>query len=217
MDSTPDSILSTWARGATADSRLIEEQYDILAGTYDQTLAEWEYDAPQVAARLLRGWAPADSKVLDAGCGTGLTGTALRQHGFENIVGVDISSASLEMARAKRVYRDVHKADLSRPLPFRDDGFDAVECIGVLTYIDSPDLLREFCRVVRPEGWIVFSFREDIFRQRSYDRVLRDLEALGRWREHHVTEPLPYLPKNEAYATEIRVQYFAYQVCCFGR
>merc|ERR1719336_2879869 len=44
------------------------------------------------------------TKVLDLGCGTGMAGRALRKVGFlgSNIVGVDISPKSVEMA--KEVY-----------------------------------------------------------------------------------------------------------------
>lgn len=213
MDQTPAKLLSRWSKCPSTDSGKVEEEYDIFSKTYDGTLRGWQYKAPEVGAELLKEFVPVESKILDAGCGTGLTGLALKQHGFENIIGVDISGASLEVARKKEVYRELHQVDLQMPLPFRDNEFDAVECIAVLGHIEAPSLLYEFCRVVRPGGYVVFSQREDICYERNYENMLRGIEESELWRRKCVTEPMLYLPKNEDYAERIKVQYFVYEVC----
>ena len=48
--------------------------------------------------------------ILDVACGTGLVGEYMREHGYNNIDGVDFSPAMLERARERAVYRslDVH-------------------------------------------------------------------------------------------------------------
>merc|ERR1712232_912355 len=59
--------------------------YDEWADTYDLTLASWGYDAPQKTVELVEQHLDVDAshaKVLDVGCGTGLTGRALSQQGF---------------------------------------------------------------------------------------------------------------------------------------
>ena len=38
------------------------------------------------------------SRILDAACGSGLTGTALRDLGYENIEGIDISAGLLALS-----------------------------------------------------------------------------------------------------------------------
>ncbi len=48
---------------------------------------------------------------------------------------LDISQASLEIARQCGEYDSVEHADLQQPLPFEDDWVDALVCVGVMTYL----------------------------------------------------------------------------------
>ncbi len=213
MDKTPVEILSLWAEGASTNSNQIEEEYDILAETYDETLRDWQYESPRIAAELMKEFVSNESKILDAGCGTGLTGTSLRKEGYNNIIGVDVSGTSLEIARKSDAYADLRKLDMQKPMPFQDNEFDAVECIGVLTYIENTSLLDEFCRIVRPGGHVVFSQREDLYHQRGYEIKLREMEESALWKRKFISEPAPYLPENADYGEKIKVQYFVYEIC----
>ena len=81
-----------------------------------------------------RNYVPTDSRILDAACGSGLTGTALRNLGYTSIVGVDISEASLRLAQRTGAHERVQQVDMQDyPLPFGDDAFHAVCFIGALT------------------------------------------------------------------------------------
>ena len=56
--------------------------YDSWASTYDQTLRDWGYEAPERVARLVAEFASSAIStpglpVFDCGCGTGMTGVAL--------------------------------------------------------------------------------------------------------------------------------------------
>src|SRR6056297_847023 len=88
-----------------SDSGEIEKYYDDWATDYDRTLAEWRYEAPTRAAEILRARLGPDAVILDAGCGTGLTGKALADAGFTTFDGIDLSSRSLEGAAEHGVYR----------------------------------------------------------------------------------------------------------------
>ncbi len=59
---------------------------------------------------------------------------------------------------------------------FNPTEFDAVECIAALSHVEAPSLLHEFCRVVRPGGYVVFSQREGVYYERNYGNVLRAIE-----------------------------------------
>ena len=119
----------------------------------------------------------------------------------------------MQIARKTGAYADLHKVDLQKPLPFGDNEFDAVNCIGVLTYIEGIFLLHEFCRIVSPGGHIVFSQRDDMFYERDYAAKLRDMVESGLWKQRFKSKPKPYLPKNADYGENIKVQYFVYEVC----
>ena len=54
--------------------------------------------------------------MLDVGCGTGLVGRALRARGYAGrIAGLDLSQASLEIAREGGAYDSLEQADLQQP------------------------------------------------------------------------------------------------------
>ena len=96
----PDADDHAWLRQGSTSSTDVEKSYDGWAPTYNKTLADWGYRAPEEAARILRSSIAKNSVILDAGCGTGLTGAALRGAGFKGpIDGLDISTESLETAK----------------------------------------------------------------------------------------------------------------------
>jgi len=187
----------------------VAEYYDDWAEDYDGTLARWQYQAPERAAALLRSALDPGSVILDAGCGTGLTGKALARAGFDTVDGIDVSRRSLEQAAESGVYRSLEYVDMQKPpLPFDNDSYDGLMCVGVLTYLpDSAGILGEFCRVVRPGGAMVLTQRSDILEERDFPGVLKDLESRGLMREAHVSEPQPYLPENEEFGDRILVCY----------
>lgn len=198
----------------STESPIVEEYYDDWAEKYDETLADWNYRAPEEAAAILREHLGPGAEILDAGCGTGLTGLATSRAGFTVIDGNDLSSKSLDEARKLNVYRTLEQVDMQKlPLPVESDAYDGLECIGVLTYLpDSEPLLRELCRVVRPGGVVVLTQRDDIFEERDFGSVLRTLESEGLWKILEVSEPRPYLPGNDEFADRIRVHFITCRV-----
>jgi predicted TPR repeat methyltransferase len=202
-----------WAGKPSADPREVMRQYDEFAAVYDETLlSRWGYRAPAAAAQLLARHVPLRSIVLDAGCGTGLTGSELHRVGFDSVHGGDISSSSLQIAASKGVYRSLVRADLLKPLPFLSGRFDAAICVGVLSYISGDGLLRELCRVTRKGGVILLSHRTDLIAARSFGDLLRRLETDGLWAPLAQSGKLPYLPGHPDFGDKIQVQYFVFSV-----
>ncbi|MDP6689766.1 MAG: class I SAM-dependent methyltransferase, partial [Alphaproteobacteria bacterium] len=171
--------------------------------------------APADAARLLSATVPRDGRILDAGCGTGLTGAALKAAGFSGpIDGIDISQTSLQQAEGHGVYRKLQQADMQQlPLDIPDDAYDGLFCIGVLTYVpDTEAVLRDFARVVQKGGTVLISQRNDLFEERNYASVIEALAKAGIFSNVKVTEPQPYLPGNPDFGAEILVIYAALEV-----
>jgi predicted TPR repeat methyltransferase len=196
------------------DSVEIEKYYDEWAGDYDRTLVEWRYEAPRRAAEILAAHLDRDGVILDAGCGTGLTGKALADADFAVFDGIDLSSRSIDAAARHGVYRRLKQVNMQElPLPFDDDSYDGLECIGVLTYLpDSQEIFGEFCRIVRPGGVVVMTQRNDLYQERDFDRVLEAVEGMGLWRILEITDPEPYLPENAEFADRIMVHYITCRV-----
>lgn len=196
-------------RNLSSNSEDIAEYYDEWAEDYDQTLAQWRYEAPGQAAARLSAMLDPDSVVLDAGCGTGLTGRALAEAGFSTIDGMDVSRRSLDVAAEHGIYRALQHADMQKlPLPCADDSYDGLICIGVMTYLpDSLGTLREFCRLLKPGGAMVVTQRTDIFQERDFPAVLEQLESQGLIQDVNISDPQPYLPENEEFGDEVMVHY----------
>ena len=114
------------------------------------------YDQPEVLGLLPVLEARA---VLDAGCGPGAYFESLIARGAE-ITGIDGSAEMLRHARTQ--FGDdvrLFEHDLAEPLDFLDDdSFDVVICALMIHYLADPvPMLREFHRVLRPNGHLIVS------------------------------------------------------------
>ena len=199
----------SWLTKLSTDSQETTEYYDAWAENYNETLAQWNYQSPTIMATMLKREVPADGRVLDAGCGTGLSGKALNIAGFRRVTGIDISQASLDVAAQAGSYERLLQVNMQQvPLPLQTDEFAAVQCVGVLTYVPDTDaILGEFCRVVRPGGLVAFSQREDLFRERNVAGVMQTLADEGLLTLLSVSEPQAYLPGNVDYGDAVKVIY----------
>lgn len=213
MNDTQKTEDHLWLTIPSTKSEDVARQYDAWADKYNKDLEEWEYQTPAEAAEMLKIHLPESSKILDAGCGTGLTGNALMNAGFTDITGIDISKKSLSIAEQSGAYSRINQQDLqTQPFPYNESEFDAINCVGVLTYIKDPKpLFKEFCRIVRPGGYIVFTHREDLIDLYKYPEVLKELEKEGYWKNILTSEPKLYLPKNENFTNEIKVVFYVFQ------
>jgi len=197
-----------WLSQGSTSSADVRQSYDGWAGTYNDDLDAWDYRAPAKAAELLRDAVAPSSSLLDAGCGTGLVGQALRDAGFSGALdGIDLSPPSLEEARALGIYRDLRAANLQElPLSTGDNAYDAVICVGVLTYVpDSEAVLREFARLVRPGGVVLATQRDDLYRARAFDLTIQGLVDAAVFSEADIAAPEPYLPNNPDFGSVIKV------------
>ena len=207
--SPPNPNDHSWLTKLSTDSQETAAYYDAWAEGYDQTLAQWNYQSPTIVATMLKQEVPPDGRVLDAGCGTGLSGKALHAAGFRRLTGIDISQTSLDVAAQAGVYERLLQVNLQQmPLPLETDEFTAVQCVGVLTYIpDTATIMREFCRVVQPGGLVAFTQRQDLFNERNVARAMQTLADEGTWTPVSVSEPQVYLPGNADYADNVKVIY----------
>ncbi len=98
---------------------------------------------------------------LDLGCGTGFVGVALSDLPVVPLIGVDVSPRMLENAAAKRLYAELHEADLMRFLANDTRCWRLIVAADVLLYFGSLDgLLAAVQRRLEPGGWFVFSLEE---------------------------------------------------------
>ena len=122
----------------------------------------------------------ADKRVLDAACGEGY-GTALLADSAASIEAVDVSEQAIEHARQRYGHLQnvgFHLADCTA-LPFEDNEFDRVVSFETLEHLAEHDqLLAEFRRVLKPDGFLVLS---------SPDKATYS-DGQGTANEYHVKE-----------------------------
>ncbi|MGH6807289.1 MAG: class I SAM-dependent DNA methyltransferase, partial [Ensifer adhaerens] len=81
------------------------------------------------------------NRVLDLGCGTGLTGGALRDMA-EDITGIDLSENMVEIAHEKDLYETLYVAEAVDFLDDNDDEpFDLIVATDVLPYMGALEAL----------------------------------------------------------------------------
>jgi SAM-dependent methyltransferase len=105
---------------------------------------------------------PADlqwKSILDAGCGPGITTAYFLDRGAL-VTGIDYSEEMLSIARTRTEGKvKLMRHDLNQELNmFEASSFDIIYCSLVIHYIDDLTILfKEFSRVLRPGGILVFS------------------------------------------------------------
>ena len=135
------------------------DHYDGFAASYalenESSLVNAWYERP---AMIGLAGDVAGRRILDAGCGSGALFDALRAKGAV-VTGFDGSPAMLDLARQRLGDdADLQVADLGRPLPFADGGFDDVVASLVLHYFkDWTAPLAELRRVLKPGGRLLLS------------------------------------------------------------
>ncbi len=139
-----------------------QEFYQGWAAGYDAEIASNEYISPKRCAEALirhaaAPWAP----MMDLGCGTGISGLALKAAGFECIDGFDFSPAMLDKAAGKGLYRTLAIADLSKPLEIAEGAYQNAAAIGCITPEYMPaTVLDEILSKLPQGGCLVFSVND---------------------------------------------------------
>lgn len=157
--------------------------YQEWARTYDQEVGGNDYAQPvRCAEALLSLLTPENTEVLDVGCGTGLSGLALRRAGYPVLDGCDYSSEMLQRAGKTGAYRRLFETNLNAPpIDAGDGAYDAATCVGVFSFGHvSPDALGEILRVVKPGGPVIIGLNEMFYEKGDLTRKTAELQDAGR-------------------------------------
>jgi 2-polyprenyl-3-methyl-5-hydroxy-6-metoxy-1,4-benzoquinol methylase len=133
---------------------------------------------------------PSGARVLDAPCGGAAALTlALMERGF-NAIGADVDSEA-----ETRLGKAFAKVNLDAPLPWPDQGFDAVFSTEGIEHLENHfSFLREPCRVLKPGGMLVLTTpnitalrsRVRFFGSGFFGRDSRPLNETSRHPLHHI-------------------------------
>jgi len=133
-----------------ASDAYVEQVFDAFAASFDAQLEALGYRAPGLVVQALTAaGAPTGAlDIVDAGCGTGLCGPALRPYARQ-LAGCDLSEGMLRRAWSRQVYDVLHKAELTFYLETQPEAFDAVISADRLCYFGA---LEVVLAAAQPEG-----------------------------------------------------------------
>src|SRR2546423_919873 len=173
---------------------------DAIAGTVGETsrdldeyFVQGEQQVMEILASARRlGLDLKNGRALDFGCGIGRVTRALGKH-FAEVHGLDIAPSMIALAKA-------HNTDATRCQfhlhcdhqlgLFADDCFDLIVAINVFRYIPpvlTREYLREFMRVIKPDGLVYFETSEAAGLRKIFPRSL--LHVYRKFRQSHNSGP----------------------------
>ncbi|MCV6585112.1 MAG: methyltransferase domain-containing protein [Marinibacterium sp.] len=160
------------ARDAAGTRKL----YDDWAASYDAEVAENGYATPGRCADALAAHLGDPARpVLDFGCGTGLSGLALRSRGMTVIDGVDLSADMLRQAEAKGIYRTLRQIEAGVPLPHDRGDYAAISAIGVIGAGAAPITIFDgLMDGLGAGGLLVFSFNDHALEEPENEAKVQD-------------------------------------------
>lgn len=190
-------------------NRWLEETGGGRGPSYEQRFAELQRSGVDVhgEAALVASLVPAESRVLDAGCGTGRVAIELARRSYD-VAGVDVDASMLDVARSKAPQLPWHLADLGE-LDLAGSAFDLALLAGNVMVFVAPGtegaVVRRVASHVRRGGLVVagFSLQAGRLGLDSYDELAASagLRLLHRWA---TWDRQPYSPGGD-YAVSVHV------------
>jgi len=143
----------------------VRSLFDQYADTFDTALVQnLGYRGPSVLFEAVRSACQAHQKpdhfkqAIDLGCGTGLAAAAFAKM-VDRFIGIDLSSAMIEKARATGLYARLKVSDMLdglRTTP--DSGVELVLSADAMVYVaDLSSVLKEASRVLARGGLLAFT------------------------------------------------------------
>jgi ubiquinone/menaquinone biosynthesis C-methylase UbiE len=134
----------------------IEEHFDQVADAYTELRGDPDY-VEAVAAALARAVPLTGRRLLDLGCGSGTLLRAFAERHAAQGVGVDSSSAMIELARRQLPAGTSAYVANAEQLPFAACSFDAVVASMSVHHFDRGRAFAEVLRVLAPGGGFAIS------------------------------------------------------------
>ena len=151
---------------------------------YNKDMIDWDYTGPKETVSTFKKYAKnKEILIFDAGCGTGLVAKELKNFGYSNFYGADLSQTLLDSV-PKDLYKKLDKIDLNQSIKTEDNFYDAVMCVGTFTYAHvKPNALEEFLRITKNKGLICFTINEGIYEEYGFDKKIKELKDKNKWKE----------------------------------
>ena len=179
--------------------------YDEFSATYERHRHDgYHAFIDELTCELVGRYMNKDTRLLEAGCGTGLILNRLTQHA-KVAVGVDLSSGMLRKASARSL--QVVQGSVSE-LPFADASFDVVCSFKVLAHVEPIEqTMREMTRVLRPGGYLLAEFYNTLSLRYLIKRLKRPTAIAADINDEAVYTRYDSLPQIRSYLpNEIQIE-----------
>ncbi len=153
--------------------------YAKWADDYDHQMTHnLNYVSPEFIARAMQQFlVNKDAKILDMGCGTGLTASQMFISGYTQLYGIDLSAEMVKVAAERGIYTGLKTADINHPLDYDDDAFDGVISSGTFTHGHvGAQPLAEIFRILKPDGILACTVHRDLWQGRGFEQVFKQMQ-----------------------------------------
>ena len=163
------------------DEQSMQQFYARWAEEYDNQMINLQYLSPvKIADKLMANLADKDARILDIGCGTGLTVRKLHESGYHNLYGIDLSPDMVRVAGSRGFYQGLCAGDVTEPLPYETGFFHGVISSGTFTHGHvGPEPLAEIARILSSDGILACTVHQDLWQARGFEQRFAELESSG--------------------------------------
>ena len=142
----------------------VENLFNGFAGRFNDTLInKLEYKLPSIVNNIipkLNSDKKTFDRVIDLGCGTGLSGIGLK--GFSgNLTGIDLSENMIAKAKKLNIYDNLVVGDIVEILNSSKDRYDLLIALDVLIYIgEAKEFFKSVKKSSNKNAYFIFSVED---------------------------------------------------------
>lgn len=146
--------------------------YAEWAERYHAEVTERGYQTPNRLAKALAQFAPLDAEILDFGCGTGISGAALRDAGFQTIDGTDVTKEMLDQVTDSGIYRKLWHSSPT-DMGFAAGTYPVIVAVGVVSLgAAPPETLTALADKMPEGGYLALSYNDPTLADQRYEDAL---------------------------------------------
>ena len=139
----------------------IRRLFDDYSETFDEDIAEVNYDVPKNLAEVARKYIdPADIgqlNIIDIGCGTGLCGVEFKEFSH-HLKGIDISPGMIKASSRRGIYNDLEENEILAALVKHQNDTDIMVSADVFIYVgDLESVFLAVTSALKENGLFLFS------------------------------------------------------------
>jgi len=160
--------------------------YNETADIYHEVFSKGTWLGPSKVAETVASLIKCDKKkchiqILDFGAGTGLSGMALKEHGFSTIDALDVSKGMVDVAQTKsngKLYREVLIGNLKCDNDLLEESsYDIIVSVGVIgTHVFDTNEIHRLMSSVKPGGYIVYTIKAEANKAESFQKMYESLQ-----------------------------------------